>query len=450
MRSTPRLAAAILATAVAAGARADVVEMSSTTLLQVGQQTRGGLPGQKPDLVTVTPAFEIVTLTARQVSNPLVEDLEIVLSTWGAYDLSDVRWDAGTTGNLTGDITTGYVRGRLAGGRVALRLGRAYVVAGAGRMLQLDGGDLLARLPGGVTASAFAGLPVSQRFSTRDGLRSWNPSGGDLAYGGRLGWSLPFAGVAGRGLDLGVSAVFVQDGGDPVRQDVGIDLRLQPVGHLVLAGHGVYGLTAQDLFSGMPYDASLVATWDVTRALFLSLDYRFTRPDLFLSRTSILSVFSDSDRTDLGGGVRYRLSPAVSVGADYHALFEPGATAADGTEVGNEAAVRAEWEHAGTVVGAEATYLDVSANGYTAFRAWGKRGFGRFDITGDVQAHFLREEVNGEKTAVTGALSASWAFAPSWAVTLAGRAGMTPLLEQQADAMVKLVYNPTIRVREVR
>ena len=33
---------------------------------------------------------------------------------------------------------------------------------------------------------------------------------------------------------------------------------------------------------------------------------------------------------------------------------------------------------------------------------------------------------------------------------MAGSAGVTPFLEQQADLMVKLVYNQTYRVREVK
>ncbi len=58
MRIHPLLVSGALL--IAAGARADTVDVTSTTMLDVGQQTRGGIPGSKPDLVTVAPAFEIL------------------------------------------------------------------------------------------------------------------------------------------------------------------------------------------------------------------------------------------------------------------------------------------------------------------------------------------------------------------------------------------------------
>jgi len=82
--------------------------------------------------------YEIFTLSARDLKNPLLENLEVVVSGWGAYDLGEVRWNAGTTDNLSGDLTAGYVRGQLFKRALTLRAGRAYVAAGTGRMLQLE------------------------------------------------------------------------------------------------------------------------------------------------------------------------------------------------------------------------------------------------------------------------------------------------------------------------
>ncbi|HET9553645.1 MAG TPA: hypothetical protein VFP50_11820 [Anaeromyxobacteraceae bacterium] len=449
MRTTPRLLAALLALGASTAARADVIEASSTTLFTAGQQTRGGAPGAKPDLATVTPLYEIVNVSARQVRNPLFQDLEFVLSGWGAYDLGDVRWDAGTTGHGTGDLQTGYVRGQLFDRAVALRAGRAFVTAGAGRMLQLDGGDLLMRLPGGVSVAAFAGSPVSQRFTTRDGLKSWNPAGGDLAYGGRVGWSIGFPGAYGRGLDVGASAVVVEKSGDPVRQDAGLDLRLKPLAAVVFTANGTYSI-----YAGKVAEGAVGVLWDATKHLFVNADFRYARPDLFLSRASILSVFTDTDRKEIGGGVRYHLTEALLVGADYHALLEPGEEGK--TELGHDAAARAEWEHGETSLGVEASVLrtdNTLANkkgGYVGGRLFGRRELGQAFVTADVTAHQLTVEVNGHKSAVTGTLAAGYRITPLWSAVLAGRAGVTPFLEQQADLMVKLVYNQTYRAREVK
>ena len=55
-----RLSAVMLALALTSAARADTIEVNSTTLLNVGTQTRGGTPGQAFDLATTAPAYEIV------------------------------------------------------------------------------------------------------------------------------------------------------------------------------------------------------------------------------------------------------------------------------------------------------------------------------------------------------------------------------------------------------
>ena len=449
MRTTPRLLAAALAIAAAATVRADVVEATATTVVTAGQQLRGALTGQTPELDNVIPVLELVTVSARDVRNPLFQNLEVVVSGWGSYELGEVRWNAGTTDKFTGDLTTGYVRGQLLSRALTLRAGRAYVVAGSGRMLQLDGADLLVRLPGGVALSAFGGIPVAQRFRTRAGEKSWNPSGGDLAYGGRLAWTLPLPGAFGRGLDLGASAVMVTNDGDTVRKDAGFDLRFQPTAGLVFTGSGTYALEA-----GRLAEAGVAALWNASKRTFVTVDFKKVAPDLFLSQSSILSVFSDKERTDVGGGVRYQLSEAASVGLDYHALLEPSGEGSK-SDLGHEAAARAEWGRGHTRLGGEVTYLVAGGlgseeNGYVGGRVFGRRELGRAFVAGDVLVHSFKQEINGNKLAVTGSLSAGYALAGGWSAVLAGRAGVTPFLEQQADLLVKLVYNQTYRAREVK
>ncbi|HLE44330.1 MAG TPA: hypothetical protein VJB36_09975, partial [Methylomirabilota bacterium] len=407
MRKTPLLAAT-LALAAGFAARADTVEVTSTTFVTAGEQTRYR-SGSEPDLVTVVPAYSILSITAREVTNPIADDLRLVVSTWGAYDFADPRWDNGTTSELTGDVTTGYVQAGFAGRRLTLRLGRTHVMTGVARMLNVDGGEAIVLLPGGVRISGYAGLPVSQRFASRSGIRSWNPAAGDLAFGGRLGWTLATPGLAGRGLDLGASANVVQDGDDPVRQEVGVDLRLQPFArtNLTLAGMGAFSLY-DERFS----EANVSLTWSARRRLHLTADWRFTAPDLLLARNSILSVFSSSEWNELGGGVRYELGRGLSTGADYHVRLEPGEEGEDAGNIGHDAAARLDWERSGTSAGLEASYLEALDNGYIGTRGYGRRDFGRLSpslgnvfVSADVLAHFFREAVNGEDFALTGTLS---------------------------------------------
>jgi hypothetical protein len=443
MQKTLLLAVA-LALAAAPAVRADTIEATSTTFLQTGQQTRGGTAGEEPELVTVAPLFEMLTLSARDIRNGFAEDLEIQLSTWASYELADPRWDNGTTGDATGDVLTAFVKGRFLKRRLTVRLGREMVATGAARFLQIDGGDLALRLPAGFAVSGYVGSPVSQRFQSRSGPRSWNPAGGDLAYGGRLSWTLVLPGVGGRGLDVGAFAAIVTDGGETARQDVGADLRLQPAGNLTLTGTAVYSLEAERVAEG-----TAVLLWTPMRRLHVTADYRFSAPDLMLPRTSILSVFADSERSDLGGGVTVLLTRTIDVGLDAHALLEPGELEGD-TNTGYEVRLRGGWTHGPTALGAEVSALDSLDNGYVAFRAYGRHEIGRLFGAADLIGHFLREQVNGEDLAVTGTLTGGMRLGGGWSAVLAGRAGMNPFFEQQYDAMVKLVYNQTYTVREVR
>ncbi len=435
---------AFVATVVATAARADTVEVTSTTLLNVGQQTRGGAPGTTPELVTTAPAFEILSIAARGVANPVFDDLQIVLGTWGSYEIQDRRWDNGTASKLTGDVMTGYVSGKL-GGILTLRAGREHVSAGVGRMIQLDGGEAVVAIPFGIRLSAYAGSPVSQRFASRTAVRSWNPVGGDFAYGGRAGWSLALDSIPGKGLDVGVSVNRVLDGGDTARDEVGADLRLQPFGNLTLSGFGAYSL-----YDGQLAEATARLGWTVTRHWHVDADWRKVKPDLLLSRTSILSVFSDAERNYVGGGLTWEALHGLLVGANYHLQIEPGETESASDFLGHELELRAEVERGRLLGGAEYFFVRSLENGYHAVRLFGRADLGPLFAAADVIGHRFREEINAEKNAVTGSLTAGVNLAKGFSAVVSGRAGVTPFMEQTFDVMAKLAYNQTYRTKEVR
>lgn len=446
MRYTPVIAAA-LALLAGPAARADTLEVSSTTLITAGQQTRDGRSGGKPDLVTVVPAYEILSISARDIRTPIADDLQLVMSGWGSWDLDERRWDNGTGSNLTGDVVTGYVQGRFVDRALTLRLGRAHVATGVARMIQLDGGEAILVLPAGFRLSGYIGSPVSQRFASRSGIRSWNPTGGDLAYGGRIAWALARPGPAGNGLELGASANVVEDSGDPVRQEVGADFRLQPLANVSFTGFGAFSVY-DERFS----EAKLMGRWSPLslRQLAVSADWRFVAPDLLLARNSILSVFSASSRNEFGGGLTYQLGGGLTVGGNYHLQVAPGETTSSSDNLGHDAAAHLDWERGETDAGAEILYLDALENGYVAGRLYGRQGYGRMFAAADLLAHFFREEVNGEDYAVTGTLSVGAELVRGFSAVVAGRAGVTPFMEQTYDVMAKLVYNQTYRMREVR
>jgi hypothetical protein len=271
---------------------------------------------------------------------------------------------------------------------------------------------------------------------------SWNPLGGDLAYGGRVSVAYALPGASGRGIDVGASINMVEDGGDPVRQEAGVDARFQPTRDLFLFGSGAYSLYDDRLSEG-----TVALSWAAAHRWHVTADWRFTAPDLFLSRSSILSVFSSEERNDYGGGVRYELARGLDVGVDYHLAVEPGE---DGDYYGHEADAGLEWRRGETSAGAEVVYLDALENGYVGGRIFGRQDLGKIFVTADVLTHFFREQVNGEDLAVTGALTGGMKLPKGFAAVVSGRAGMTPYMEQTFDVMAKLVYNQSYTLREVR
>jgi hypothetical protein len=439
IRSTLAITLALAASV----ARADTIDVDSTTFLNVARQLRGGVPGQSFDLATTAPAFEILSLSVRDMDLGAVQDARIVLRTWGAVDIKDRRWDNGTDSKLTGDINAGYLEGKLFARHLTLRLGRTLVSTGVARTLQVDGGEAVVVLPGGFRLSGYAGVPVTQRFGTRSSLVSWNPVGGDFAGGGRLGWSLALPGEAGRGLDVGASINEVKDHGDPVREELGFDLRLKPVNALVLSAFDAYSL-----YDKRTAEASVRVGLNATRALLVEVDYRYVVPDLLLARNSILSVFSAEERQTVGLGATWAVNRAWKLGGSYHLVVEPDRES--GKAIGNEADAKIEWARGVTAAGLEGFWLDAVDNGYVGGRLFARREFGPAFAAVDLLLHEFREKVNNESRAFTGSLSLGYELLHGLSAVVSGQAGVTPFMEQTFEVMAKLVYNQTYRKTEVR
>lgn len=445
MRQTPLLAALVLLAGPAV--RADTIEASSTTFLRLSQETRYR-GGTKPELVTIAPAYEILSVTARDIQTGFADDFQAVLSTWASVDLGEHRWDSGTSSQFAGDVTTGYLQARMLGRHLTLRVGRSSVATGIARMIQIDGGYALIDLSAGpllLKLSGYAGSPTSQRFQSRSGEKSWNPTGGTLAYGSRLAVALPVSGFPGRGLEVGAGLNEVRDGSEAVREEVGGDFRLQPFAGNDLA---VAGFSSYSLFDRRFSEASAALSVSATRKLHLTADWRFAEPSLLLARNSILSVFSASTWNEFGAGARYALGRGLHVGLDAHLRVEPGEQS--GTHTGTDLAGTVDWASGQTSAGLELSYLDAVLNGYTGFRVYGRRELGRAFVTGDVLGQLFRENVNGEGGAVTGTVSGGYTLTHGFSAVVSGTAGMTPYLQQTYNFMVKLAYNQTYRTQEVR
>jgi hypothetical protein len=230
----------------------------------------------------------------------------------------------------------------------------------------------------------------------------------------------------------------VSDHGDASRQDVGGDIRVTPIRALALVGYADYSIMAKALAEG-----SGSATLQISRVVSVSADYRYTVPALFLSQNSILWVFSDSTRNDVGANVHLALG-RWAVEAGYTELLTD---AGNGPRVG----ARAAW-HPTThsTVGAELAYLDIPENKYMYGRIFGALEMKRFTATLDLQDYSFDKPVNGEKNSFLGTASLAYALGSGWSAAVAGTGGVTPYYSQRFDVLAKLAYNQTYSSREVR
>lgn len=416
------------ASLLAAPARGDVVQASSTTVVTGGELWRAG------DSKVAVPVYEILSVSASEMRTSMGE-FEAVLAAWGAVDAGPIRfWQNGAPAGsrASGDVDVGYLKGDLLGRRLTLRLGRQVVIEGSSRMLHLDGGQVALRLPAGFGLSGYVGAPVYPRFDARGTELATGNTSGDLAYGGRVSWQR--AGL----LTLGASVSMADAGGEATRREVGADFRLTPVHRLELAGSGFYATDEKRIGQ-----ADVSARILLARTVTLVVDYGHVEPDLFLARNSILSVFAADKRNEAGGGFHWTPRRTVVVDADYHFLG-----AEDGN--GGRGRLRASfrpWDLG--VVGADLQLLEIPDNGYWQVRLFGSRQWGRASGTLDLWIYRYDQQVNGQDQSIGGTATGGWQIAPAWKVLVAATAGSDPFFKSRLDLMAKLAWTQTY-VREVR
>ncbi len=412
--------------------RGDTVDASSTTMLIVRDQARAG------ELFTVAPAYELLSLSARDLQNPVADDLLLVFSGWGAASIGhNLVWYDTTAPEhrLFGDLDLAYVQGEVLKRTLQLRLGRQLVSGGVTGALQLDGANALVRLPYGFGVSAYVGSPVSQRFDVRGTEATFNPHRGTFAVGGRAYWTLPPWG------EIGFSGVDIVDRGDPSRRQLGADARLTPWRPLTLLASGAY-----DLYESRWAEGTLGAQVQVVSKVVVSADYRHVEPDLFLPRDSIMAIFAFERRNEVGGSVQYGPIKALTFLLDYHYQKQVDSGA------GHRTIGRATWQPASdTTVGVELGKLRaVDDNGYFHVRGFGSKRVDRITGTLDVQEYALDQSINGEKNSFVGTGTLGYLLGGGWAALVSGLGGVTPYYKSRFELMAKLTYNQSYHLREVR
>jgi len=230
--------------------------------------------------------------------------------------------------------------------------------------------------------------------------------------------------------EVGASYAFVLDRGLVSRHDAGVDGRWAPSRSLWVSGHALYSLAEARVV-----EAELGPHWRALPALELALSARRVSPDLLLPRSSILSVFAEPARDELGAVAVWELRPEVAVSADARAIWLSGSP---GSDAGAQVAAR-PWP--GTLITGELRWLNAYDQGYVRARvAASRRLTSKVVLTADADAFWRDRAVNGVSHSAVASATASWSPAPDWLAVLELGAGTTPELVAEARAMVKVAW----------
>lgn len=437
-----RLAAVLLALAVAGlapgRARGQTVDTTATVLISGRADPRDG------KVYSVVPIYESLSVGASDFKLRYLDDFKIVLQGWSMQQLGSARPDinfdvsrpfpnqGSGSGNSRADVDLGFVEGKVLWRRVSFRLGRQLVSGGAARVTQLDGLDLDWRIVAGLGVTVYGGVPVTPRLS-------WNR--GDAAVGGRIYYRFKYD------TEIGVSAIDVLGQGRAVRQDLGADARIALHRTFYLTGYGLFSIKEMRLA-----EATASLNWQPVTKFLLTADYRRVAPDLFLPMNSIFSVFSQETRDEVGGTVFFQPSPRLRLAGDYRAVN-------DSNGWGHRGGARATLLfNRGATFGLEGRALHLPStsliqgrtNGYAQGRVFGTERAGNFFFSLDLDAYYLESPIQNQNYSFTGAATAGWDFSPGWKLALTGIGDVTPFVDRRFEVLARLVWNQTVRIREVK
>jgi hypothetical protein len=397
-----------------ANARAGTVDGSVSFVMNGRSDPRDG------NVYTVVPVYAGLHLSVRELSVPYADDLRLELDGW----LGGLLGQPYEGQRFIGDLNVFSIEARFARRHVLVRLGRQIAIGGAAHFTHLDGASVTLE-HAGVGLTAFGGVPVVPRFGVKVG---------DAVGGGRVFYRFSYES------QLGVSFIHIEDGGRTARQDLALDFRARPFRLLTLTGLGVLSLVERDMA-----EIDIAATLALHRRLDVRADFRQQRPDLFIPRSSIFSVFSNTNRKEAGGVVDARPHARVELDADYHVILDEMGT-------GHRAGVRGQVRFGPVgelTLGSELRLLRLPDKGYEQARLYVMfRILPSLIASLDGDAFYFTTPVNGRDWSLTGAASVGWDFRPAWRLVVSGAGSSTPFIQGGWDAMVKLAYNASYRIKE--
>jgi hypothetical protein len=399
---------------------------------------RATLPGPEGALAadeTVAPFYEYVALRVLDLDTRHRPDsVDIEVSGWARL------WPTGGSLEepLDGDVQTALVAYRAEQGSV--RLGRQQIAGGAARFARFDGALLELSLESGFFAQTYAGLTVLPRWNRRPGYYYLGDAGASLLRDpaaleplGRGGYWL---GGARAGYRASRASAFLsfheqREHGDLAHRDLGLDARAHwdRVGTLVASA--IFDTDATDFA-----DARVWMDFEPVGPLSFSIEALHTVPALWLSRQSVLSVFSSDRFDEAGGSASVRVGRKLRLeGSAFAAFYDEGRPGGRG-----EAGLRFLPDPF-TVARLTYTRLTAPENGYHSLRTSLERRFpARFTATLKLYAYLYDDPVAGYDTSLVYAGSVSHQATSRLSVLAGGSLASTPYAALDAQALLRATY----------
>lgn len=421
------------------------VAVRSETYLQLYE--RALLPGPAGAVVTdehVAPIHQYISLRAIDLDAPWREDsLSVELSGWGGVtvgDLTGFRSPEATVGHrVDGDLQAANVKYTHDG--VWLRLGRQHYAGGAARYARFDGLSAGGQLDMGLGLEAYGGLAVLPRWSQRPGYHHLgSPSDtllrdpeaieqpdrvGHWLAGGRIYYH-------STNVDGGASFHEAHENSGLAHRNVGVDARVTPFDEALLGGIAILDLDSTRLADARAWGE--IALFD---PLDVGVEYLHAEPALFLSRQSVLSVFSTDAYDEAGGRLRYRPKDWLHLeGSGFVQLYS------EDTGVRGEVAARLtpnDWRTTAFRIGY--TRVQAPENGYHSLRNTLRQG-----ITDDVAAtaeaylYFYDEAILERDSSRVFAGTVQWWAAEQLRVMWGASLASSPYAALDAQTLVRLAY----------
>jgi len=411
-RLDPRLAAALaLGLGLLEGRPAAGSDFTAVTLLATRPYARDGVSHND------VPLYEQLSLMTPASSYGFLSDVRFVARAWGRESLGDPQ--VGARGQ--GDIDVAYLEATALDHRLLFRAGRQLLSEGAARATQIDGLSATGQIWRGLGIDVYGGAPVVARFGS-GGIGNK----GDAIAGTRIFWRQSFD------AQIGISYLYAVDGGQLARSDAAIDGWWQPIRTVTLGATAQWSLAEARLAEGR-----LMAQWQPTQIVQLTIEGMRTAPDLFLARDSIFAVFSQERRDQLGGEVALRLGPRLSAYLDWHETWLEGGH-------GRRAGGKATWhagQHKETTLGMELRLTEEPDNGFKQARVfWMRTWQSGVRATLDADAYWLEKSINGQARSLTVSATAGYPITAAWDGMVGGSYGTTPYLDRRFELIARAVY----------